>query len=348
MSTQRGRIVGRVAALMRAAVAVLIALTVLLIAAQRLVPGDAHWLELSRYLPYYWLLLPCLAALVASFWLGRGWALASLANLVLLATLGMGLQWHRGDEGAERVRMMTYNVKVFSAVRQRNGIQALALEVARHDPDILVMQDADGLLVERGAQPLSGGPPVFGLAHVYALGQYIVASRFPLRGCGPGQIDFRNESHRYLRCVVDVRGVDLNLVTAHFQTPRAGLNAARREGLEGADEWYRNYADRLTQARALARDLAGTGRPLVVAGDLNAPESSPVVQTLLAGGLRDAFSSAGRGYGYTWGHSLKQGIDFLRIDHILVSPDMGVMEAFAGRSDASEHRPVIADLVLRR
>jgi endonuclease/exonuclease/phosphatase (EEP) superfamily protein YafD len=85
-----------------------------------------------------------------------------------------------------------------------------------------------------------------------------------------------------------------------------------------------------------------------VAGDLNAVESSPIVRTLLALGLRDAFSSAGRGYGYSHGHSLRLRHDFLRIDHILVSPQVGVMDSFVGQSNASDHRPVIADLVLRR
>jgi endonuclease/exonuclease/phosphatase (EEP) superfamily protein YafD len=41
-------------------------------------------------------------------------------------------------------------------------------------------------------------------------------------------------------------------------------------------------------------------------------------------------------------------ISFLRIDHILVSPEIGVVSAFAGGKDGSEHRPVIADLLLAR
>ncbi len=55
--------------------------------------------------------------------------------------------------------------------------------------------------------------------------------------------------------------------------------------------------------------------------DLNAPESSPVIRALL-------------------------GFSFLRIDRILVSPELGVIDAFAGGAQASEHRPVIADLLL--
>ena len=61
-----------------------------------------------------------------------------------------------------------------------------------------------------------------------------------------------------------------------------------------------------------------------------------------------AFSSAGFGYGYSHGHALRFGFSFLRIDHMLVSKEIGVADAFPGGWQASEHRPVIADLLLRR
>ncbi len=77
--------------------------------------SDNAWLELSRFLPYPLFLLPALAALGVSFWLGRWWVAASLANLALWLTLGMGLQWNGGEAGTERVRVMTYNIKVMSA-----------------------------------------------------------------------------------------------------------------------------------------------------------------------------------------------------------------------------------------
>lgn len=330
---------------MRVAVAAVVIPVVSLTTAQHAVNSDAWWLELSRYLPYPALLLPSIAVLVLAFWLGRWWVLVCAANLALALTLSMGFEWNSGEGGPRRVRLMTYNIKADNAAQRRDGMFELGLEVARHDPDILVMQDANGLLVARGDAAYTQGP-VFGLPHVYALGQYIVASRFTLRDCVAGQIGFRDKNHRYLRCVVDAHGVALNVVTAHFQSPRAGLLAARNAGLAGAHEWRRNYEDRLEQAHALAHDLAGIARPLVVAGDLNAPEPSPVIQTLLATGLRDAFSSAGRGYGYTYGQAFRRGYSFLRIDHILVSPDVGLLDSFVGRGEASHHKPVIADLLL--
>ncbi len=318
------------AGLLRAAVALIVVVGGALLVAQQAWVNDNAWLELSRYLPYPLFLLPALAALLASYWLGRWWIAASLVHLGLWLTLGMGLQWNQGQDGGAHVRLMTYNVKLFNAAHQRTAVLALAREVARQGPDILVMQDADGLTVGR-SEAASSGAPMFGLPHVYALGQYVIASRFALRDCGPGPLGAAGEGHRYLHCVIDADGVELNLVTAHFQSPRAGLNAARREGLDGADDWQRNHANRLSQARALARELATSRRPLVLAGDLNAPQSSPVIGSLLAVGLRDAFTAAGRGYGYSHGHALRNGFDFLRIDHVLVSPDIGVASCFTGR-----------------
>ena len=69
---------------------------------------------------------------------------------------------------------------------------------------------------------------------------------------------------------------------------------------------------------------------------------------LLAAGPRDGFSTAGKGYGYTWGHSLQPGISFLRIDHILVSAEIGAGNCFVGSGRVSLHRPLIADTSLNR
>jgi endonuclease/exonuclease/phosphatase (EEP) superfamily protein YafD len=105
----------------------------------------------------------------------------------------------------------------------------------------------------------------------------------------------------------------------------------------------------MSEAEALSQVLLRERpRPVVVAGDLNAPEDSLVVRRVLETGLRDAFSSAGVGYGYTYGHyTLGLGISFLRIDHILVSAEIGVIDCYTGGKEASPHRPVIADLFLK-
>ncbi len=332
-------------AVLRLAVLALVAGLLLFAAGQRLLPLDLWWLELGRYLPFPAALAAALAALLLSCWLGARWRVASAAALLAVATAGMGWEWHLPDAGEGGLRVMTYNVKIYDAARRAEGLAGLEREVSRHRPDLLVMQDADGLLPPGASASLG---PLFGLPEVRAFGQYVVASRFPLRDCRPGRIEIRGEGQSYLRCRVAVGEQELTLVTAHLETPRRGLDAARREGLAGLAGWRQNYRARLQQARTLARDLASEPGPLIVAGDLNAAQSSPVVAALLSAGLRDAFGSAGRGYGYTYGHALPLGFSFLRIDHVLVSRQLGVQACFAGGAEASEHRPVIADLLLRR
>ncbi len=178
---------------------VLLAISLLVFAQQQSTSGSV-WLELLRFLPYVWFLLPCLMALGASVWLGRTWVVACAIGLVALLGPGMGLQWHAAREHPRSIRMMTYNIKAEQAMEKPGGLEALGLAVARHAPDLLVMQDADGMLVKRNERPVDDGPAVFGLRHVYAVGQYVVASRFPIAGCTPGQIGFETVSHRYLRC----------------------------------------------------------------------------------------------------------------------------------------------------
>jgi endonuclease/exonuclease/phosphatase (EEP) superfamily protein YafD len=186
------------------------------------------------------------------------------------------------------------------------------------------------------------------LPYVFAVGQYVIASRLPLRDCQIGQMGFRQESHRFAHCYVEIKGTKVELVTAHFQSPRQGLYAVRHDLVGGAADWKQNFTDRLTQSMKLARALLSNPMPRIVAGDLNADVASPVVRNLLETGLRDAYSDAGRGYGFTYGHAYRLGLAFLRIDHILVSREFGVIQCFVGEGNASQHRPVIADLVLRK
>jgi endonuclease/exonuclease/phosphatase (EEP) superfamily protein YafD len=305
------------------------------------------WIEIARYVPYPAYLVPAVLLLALSWRLGWAWRGAALLALVLVVTEVMGLAVGRADEGSDRVRLMTYNVKAYLAARRPDGFARLAWEIASADADVIVMQDAAAVATHR-----EQAAPVFAALagrQTYVEGQYVVASRLPLKACEPARMAASGEPDGvYVRCTLTVHGRDVDLFTAHFVSPREGLNAARGRSLGGLDEWERNFEDRLTQAGQLMTGLVKTSRPLIVAGDLNAEENSPVVRRLLSLGLRDAFGSAGFGYGYSYGHDLRPGFSFLRIDHILVSEAVGVQDCHVGGRDASEHRPVIADLLIGR
>lgn len=310
--------------------------------------AEHHWLLAAlQYTPYWALLAPLVLTFLLSWTQGWRWRLMALAALVVLLGPVMGLVVSRADSGVGHVRLMTYNIKAYLNVVRTGGVGRVAWEVAEHNPDIVVMQDAG----EAGAtdQPLpEGAKQLIGDRQLYATGQYIVASRFPLRDCATGLISYRKEQHTYVHCVVHAYGKDIDLYTAHLLSPRDGLNALRKKAWLGGEDWERSVDARLTQSKTLAEVLSHRQRPVILAGDLNAPERSMVVQNLLDVGLRDAFSAAGWGYGYTHGHSLRPGVSINRIDHILVSEEIGVADCEVGGKEASDHRPVIADLLINR
>jgi vancomycin resistance protein VanJ len=345
----------------RAGVAFVIAAIVAFTAAEQVDAVGPWWLELLRYAPFPVVLIPAVMALVISFKLGWRWVIASAATTVLVLTVTMGLAWNSSPNPAgsddQGIRLMTYNIKAYLAEHRSGGFEELAGEIASHDPDIVVMQDADHVANvalkgtdARGidARENAGVRRLTSLQNVFVADQYIVASRFLLLDCREHTVGGAGQELYYVRCSVRLpNGSTVQIATAHLGSPRSGLNAARRDGLDGADEWQDNSNHRLAQARALAADLKSVERPLILAGDLNAIQASPVIRTLSAIGLRDAFATGGRGYGYTYGHDLKLRFSFLRIDHVMASPEIEVLHADRGGSTASQHRPVIADLVLR-
>lgn len=305
------------------------------------------WIELARYLPYPVYLAPALLALGLSVRLSWRWRLVSLGATLVVLVAVMDLQLHRGgEEGHAPLRVMSFNVKAYLADDKPGGYARIAWEIALHDADVVALQDAG--LANRPEDLPAPFKAALGERQVHISGQYLVASRYPMRDCRSGDISFPGEGHHYVLCTISAHGVEFDLANAHLLSPREGLNATRHERLGGLDEWQENFAMRVIQSHRLAQDLTAHPRPLVLAGDLNAPDSSPVLSRLRDAGLRDSFATAGLGYGYSFGHSLRTRFSFLRIDHVMVNAQIGVRQSFVGGSQASAHRPVIADLWLKR
>jgi vancomycin resistance protein VanJ len=311
----------------------------------RLGPERFWLLALIEYLPYPLHLVPALVAVAMSFALATVWRLVGAATLGLVVWAVMGLEVHGpvDADGRLPVRVMTYNIKAHLAAARPDGFLELKRELDLHSPDILMFEDAEEAKSAPGEVA-----KLFDDRHHYAEGQFGIASRYPLRECAPGQRADGGRSDAYIRCTVDIEGLAVDLYAVHLRTPRQGLNATRRESLRGVEEWEGNVADRMTQSQDVAHAIRSRAHPVILGGDLNAPEVSLVVRTLLDAGLQDAFSSAGNGFGYTYGQALRPGFSFLRLDHVLTSTQIGVAACDVGGARGSEHRPVVADLLLGR
>jgi endonuclease/exonuclease/phosphatase (EEP) superfamily protein YafD len=151
----------------------------------------------------------------------------------------------------------------------------------------------------------------------------------------------------------------VSLYNVHFKTPRRSLNAFREARRQ---PWYlpkainsfdNNVTLRLVQATSMLEYLNREPGPVILTGDLNAPDASMVCATLRGAGLHDAFAERGKGYGFTYGHFLLRHrlpwlrVSWMRIDHVMVNSRFVTRSCRAGSGRASDHRPVIADLILK-
>jgi endonuclease/exonuclease/phosphatase family metal-dependent hydrolase len=99
--------------------------------------------------------------------------------------------------------------------------------------------------------------------------------------------------------------------------------------------------------RRLLEHVDGARLPLVVLGDLNTAERQPYYRSLRRR-LGDAHREAGWGLGWTF-PSVPIGpalVPLVRIDHVLHSSEWRAVAEHTGFTPGSDHRHVVADLVL--
>jgi endonuclease/exonuclease/phosphatase (EEP) superfamily protein YafD len=134
---------------------------------------------------------------------------------------------------------------------------------------------------------------------------------------------------------------DLPSVVARFQIGQGAWTIIGTHPLPPASQ--PTAAARNEQLSALAEFARRQQGPLIVAGDLNVTSWSPYFSDL----VRDANlcdSRQGRGVQPSWTSRIP--LTDLPIDHVLVSPGIVVERRMVGPHLGSDHRPVVADLLL--
>jgi vancomycin resistance protein VanJ len=298
-------------------------------------PEETWFGSLNLYLPQWIWLLPGIPLFLLT--LLAAWRRAWLPLLGILWTAGpiMGYCWHGSSAPPKtpgiRLRIMTYNVKW-----ARWDTAAIVRDLETYQPDVVQMQDSAGALNGAVGRALAGW-------NVSISGQYIIASRLPLSKVEGRNISFPGSSHHCLRATLTVQNQSITLYNVHLLSPRYGLLAVRHRNTDGIEA---NTDQRLYEAKMLVDAVRGEDGPLILTGDLNAPIQAQVCQYLFHVGLRDAFTEAGRGYGYTYGQQTRLKHPYVRIDHIMVNAPWQVLACWTGNETGSEHIPVLADLFL--
>lgn len=314
---------------------------------------DRFWLgALNFYLPQLMWAFPGAILLALTLRQQRAWAVLPLLGILWVFGPIMGYNWStqptRAEAAGTALRVMTWNIKY-----GKHDLMPLIAELQRCRPDVVLFQDAVGA----ASGPLAD---YFRDWQVRRFGQYLIASRYPLAAAEPLEIPYREaKKASLLRCRLSVGHSVVSLYNVHFKTPRRSLNAFRKVK-QGAwhipvaiERFDDNVAIRQAQAEAVAGYLANEEGSVIVAGDFNSPSHSLVCERLRDAGLRDAFDERGRGYGYTYGHLLLKDRapwlrhSWMRIDHIMAAPRLSAQRCWVGTGAASDHRPVIADFIIK-
>lgn len=272
-------------------------------------------------------LLPVLGVAMVARW----WRLAGLAALPVLFTLGpVALSYLPRKPapipaGAPTLRVMTYNVLATNPRRRE------VIDVIEHaGADLVLLQEAEWRWPGWLDKALL--PRFERLRDFTARRGLLAYARVPARVAMDANPRLAEDDVHCLRLELDLAGQRVVVYDVHLPNPLPNQLKRMRAQL----------ATLLDLLAAEPRDV-----PLVVAGDFNAPATSPYAQLITALGLRDAWDEAGIGRGATWpAKTILRHFPGVRIDHIYLRGPIRCVAIRRGESGRSDHLPVIADLVL--
>jgi vancomycin resistance protein VanJ len=296
-------------------------------------------------------LFPCLAwATVGLLLLGFGWDRRHRPAGIIALLLWTGFLAAFAEEPRSLLRHAQRPTPEWAAARRRGkalrvvslncflGKPEAAAEAGALDPDVVLLQETPGEQAVRdlarrwfGAEAAVVYPPApqFADSCIIARGHLLPGSATTVRG------------YAALAGLRLSSGAEVEVVGLHLHPnpqPRLDLWSRRcwRVQREG-------HASRQRQLAAVARALGDPAAhgPLILGGDFNEPAGDLAFAALLPG-LRDAFGTAGTGWGDTWYNHLP----LTRIDQVWVSRHFRPAAVFARQTVHSDHRMVVCDLWL--
>lgn len=286
-------------------------------------------------------------------WGGFGIGLSALAFCVLKAPLSLMMTavWsvtvlagadeskvlsHLGNESPEPgpplshkgqpvLRVITMNCATFE-------FGSPSRELARWQPDIVLLQDAFPQQVREIADMLYGGRGDY-RCHGTTNG---IATRWRI------EREIRNPTARNQQVTIRLsEKSSIEVVNLHLESAATDLRLWNRW------TWTNhriNRAKRVDQAAIVRSILEETtafpNTPVILGGDFNAP-AGDIVHQRFSDVLEDSFAAAGTG----WGNTFHRRFPILRIDMLFHSPHFTAVRAKAVETSHSDHRMVVVDYV---
>ncbi len=267
------------------------------------------------------------------------------------------------------VSIMTFNVAAYYSasfpIRKQERLMALIKEV---QPDIVCFQEMSfetlGMIKPQMDSIYGPCEVLKGDNQMWRLRFY---SHFPLKNfrrykcVGDIETCDLNEEERK---VVEMSQKQMNVMSAEFEIGpgewitvfsghlRSSAYSTARRSMDKDASWFdgiplykRNYeiGKRIRKyeadnVRRFIDEARAEGGVVIVAGDLNDWCGSDCLNTLMGDDLKDAWWEGGNGFGWTY-------FDWhlrLRLDHILYSDGLKLVDVKVIDSDLSDHKPLMA------
>ncbi len=313
--------------------------------------GEQWWVTgVGLYLPRVVLAAPLPVIVIALLATGlRRFLWTQVAALLLLVfpLMGFVLPWPALRSPGEPVlRVLSYNIN-----SGNGGVDAIVEEIDRLSPDIVFLQEVGDL--EPLDTLLRARFPTVDEAN-----QFVLASKYPVLSISdPEKLDYegRHRSPRFVRQVLETPLGRIVFYNVHPLSPREIFYSLRGHGLRrellsgrllspaSSAVFQGNSGLRTLQVQSFSAAADGETDPVVIAGDTNLPGLSFVLHRYLSR-YQDGFTKAGWGLGYTFP---TDRYPWMRIDRILASDELRFVRFEVGRSLASDHHCVVADLQRR-
>jgi endonuclease/exonuclease/phosphatase family metal-dependent hydrolase len=246
----------------------------------------------------------------------------------------------------EPIGVLVYNIHAGKDAAGGDNLERVAAVVRSTGADIVFLQEVDRRTtrsagVDHAAElaRLTGFQMAFGKSLDYQGGEYGIAilSRWPITEhktfdlpVDPPQerAGGSHEPRAALQATISAPGGPIAVLNTH-------LDASRE------DRWRRQEIAKLI---SIASDLRSRAQPLLVGGDLNSTPESAVQEEARAAGYTDAWMTCGAGAGLTY--PADSGVK--RIDYLYLSGGQTCESATVIETQASDHRPLLVKLRLRR
>jgi endonuclease/exonuclease/phosphatase family metal-dependent hydrolase len=265
-----------------------------------------------------------------------GWFPAQVALLLVSIPLVWALTWTTPDvqEGSGfPVRIVNYNLHNGFSVQGDLGLESLAKVIEEEKPDVIGLQEVSrGWLINGSVDMLTWLSQRLEMPYVYGpttgpLWGNAMLSRYPITAWGNEKLPPKDLLllRGYLWTQLDIGGgQQLRVITTHLHHIREDSGI------------------RIKQTNALIDFLKG-GTKTVIMGDFNARRNDNEIHMLRDAGLTDVVAMDGVISGLTYRSDNPQ----YQIDYMFLSQDLFAKDVVIPESQASDHRPIAATILLR-